>query len=83
MEITAATPGSSVTIKLDFMEPIESHNTTLFTLTPNGTGTDVVWRMSGPNNYLSKVMTTFMSMDKMVGGDFERGLQQLKVISER
>lgn len=83
MEITSATPGSSVTIKLDFMEPFESHNTTVFALTPNGTGTDVVWTMSGPNNYLSKVMTTFMSMDKMVGGDFERGLQQLKTISER
>ncbi len=83
MEITRANPSSGVTIKLDFMEPFESHNTTVFTLTPNGMGTDVVWAMSGPAPYITKLMTTFVSMDKMVGGDFERGLQQLKAVSER
>lgn len=83
MEITDATPSSSVTIKLDFLTPIESHNTTVFTMTPTATGTDVIWKMSGPANYMTKVMTTFASMDKMVGGDFERGLQQLKTLSEK
>jgi len=83
MEIVESTPSSGVTIKLDFQEPIESHNTTVFTLTPNGTGTDVTWTMSGPSNYLSKLMSTVVSMDKMVGGDFERGLQQLKAVAEQ
>lgn len=83
MEITEAAPPSRVTIKLDFMAPMEAHNTTVFTLSPSGAGTEVVWSMSGPSNYLSKLMTTFVSMDKMVGGDFERGLQQLKAVSER
>lgn len=83
MEITGSTPASNVTIKLDFMEPFESHNTTVFTLTPSGGGTDVTWTMSGPSPYISKVMSTFMSMDKMIGGDFEKGLQQLKALSEK
>lgn len=83
MEITGSTPASNVTIKLDFMEPFESHNTTVFTLTPSGGGTDVTWSMSGPSPYISKVMSTFMSMDKMIGGDFEKGLQQLKALSEK
>ncbi|MBP6773814.1 MAG: SRPBCC family protein [Gemmatimonadaceae bacterium] len=83
MEITEATPSTSVTIKLDFLTPIEAHNVTVFTMTPTSTGTDVSWKMSGPSPYMTKVMTTFVSMDKMVGGDFERGLQQLKTLSEK
>ena len=34
MEISGSTPSSSVTIKLDFLTPFESHNTTVFTLAP-------------------------------------------------
>lgn len=83
MEITGSTPSSAVNIKLDFLKPFESHNTTVFTLTPNGGGTDVTWTMSGPSPYMSKLMTTFVSMDKMVGGDFEKGLAQLKAVSEK
>ena len=83
MEITGTTPSSSVTIKLDFLKPFESHNTTVFTLTPTASGTDVTWTMSGPATYMTKVMTSFVSMDKMVGGDFERGLQQLKAVAEK
>ncbi|MBL0170336.1 MAG: SRPBCC family protein [Gemmatimonadaceae bacterium] len=83
MEITGSTPATSVTIKLDFLSPFESHNTTVFTLTPNANGTDVTWTMSGPSTYMTKIMTSFVSMDKMVGPDFERGLQQLKTVSEK
>ena len=83
MEITNATPSSNVTIKLDFNEPFESHNTTTFALAPAAAGTDVTWTMTGPSNYMSKVMSVFMSMDKMIGGDFEKGLAQLKAVSEK
>ena len=34
--------------------------------------------MTGPNTYLSKVMSVFVSMDRMVGPDFEAGLTNLK-----
>jgi hypothetical protein len=83
MEITGSTPSTNVTIKLDFLKPFESHNTTVFTLTPAASGTDVTWTMSGPATYMTKIMTSFVSMDKMVGGDFERGLQQLKAVAEK
>jgi len=83
MEITGATPSSNVTIKLDFMEPFESHNMTVFSLAPTASGTDVTWTMSGPSPYMSKLMAVFMSMDKMIGGDFEMGLAQLKAVSEK
>ncbi len=83
MEISGSTPSSSVTIKLDFLTPFESHNTTVFTLAPTASGTDVTWTMSGPSTFVTKVMSTFVSMDKMIGPDFERGLQQLKAVSEK
>ena len=83
MEITGSTPSSNVTIKLDFTEPFAAQNTTTFNLVPTGTGTDVTWTMAGPQPYMSKVMSVFMSMDKMIGGDFEKGLQQLKAVSEK
>lgn len=77
MTITESVPVSKVVIALDFIEPMAANNITTFELTPSGEGTEVVWRMEGRNNYLSKLMTTFVSMEKLVGPDFERGLSQL------
>jgi hypothetical protein len=48
-----------------------------------GARTAVVWRMKGPSPYLSKVMNRFVSMDRIIGGDFEQGLSQLKTLSEQ
>jgi hypothetical protein len=39
--------------------------------------------MYGPNVFLGKVMQVFMNMDKMVGTDFEAGLQSLKARVEK
>ncbi len=83
MTIKASTPPSDVTIALDFLTPIESHNVTTFMLTPADGGTDVLWSMKGNADYVTKLMTMFASMDRMVGPDFERGLQQLKAVVER
>ena len=82
MEITAQTPESSLTIKLDFLRPFEAHNITTFTLTATGTGTSVRWQMAGPNTFMGKVMSVFMNMDTMIGGDFERGLEKLTRTAE-
>jgi hypothetical protein len=38
--------------------------------------------MTGKNGFLGKAMCMFMSMDKMVGGDFEKGLANLKAAAE-
>jgi len=82
MEITAASPGSKVTIKLDFLKPFEGHNTAEFTLEPKGEFTNVTWAILGPVPYVMKVMCIFFSMDKMLGKDFETGLSNMKAIAE-
>jgi uncharacterized protein YndB with AHSA1/START domain len=77
MEITSVSAPSRVTIKLDFIRPFEAHNTAEFSLEPRGAGTQVTWSMHGPQPFMGKVMSVFMSMDAMVGKDFERGLGNL------
>ena len=82
MTILESTPPSKILIKLEFMKPFESLCETTFTFAPDGTKTDVSWDMTGSNNFMSKVMQVFVSMDKMVGGDFEKGLENLKRATE-
>lgn len=83
MEITDATPPSKITIKLDFVKPLEGHNTAEFTLEPKGDATNVTWLMYGPSPYIAKVMGVFVSMDKMIGSDFEAGLANMKAVAEK
>jgi len=82
MTVTAATPGRQVTLRLDFLAPMKATNIAEFTLQPEGDGTQVTWAMSGQNNYLSKLMQVFFSMDRMVGDDFAAGLANLKSLAE-
>ncbi len=83
MEITASVPATAIVLKLDFLKPFEAHNMVNFTLTPVADGTQIVWRMEGNNNFISKIMQVFMDMDKMVGPDFEAGLANLKAAAEK
>jgi uncharacterized protein YndB with AHSA1/START domain len=83
MEIADASPPSRVMIKLDFIKPIEGHNTAEFTLDPKGDSTNVTWSMYGPNAYIAKVIGVFASMDRMIGKDFETGLANMKAVAER
>ena len=82
MKITDSQPSSRVTIALDMMRPLETHNTVEFTLVPKGNATDVTWTMQGPVPYIAKIIHVFFNMDRMVGDDFETGLVSLKVAAE-
>ncbi|MDH3451087.1 MAG: SRPBCC family protein [Gammaproteobacteria bacterium] len=83
MEIAESVPPSKVALELDFEVPFEAHNVVEFTLQPEGGATRVTWSMQGPNNYLSKLMQVFVSMDSLVGTDFEAGLANLKAVAEK
>ena len=83
MEITEPTPPNKVIIKLDFIKPFEGHNITEFTLEPQGDSTQLTWLMHGPTPFISKIMQVFVSMDSMIGKDFEAGLANLKALSEK
>lgn len=83
MEITESVPSSKVTLDLHFLKPIEARNTTEFTLADQGGTTTVTWAMYGPSPFISKLMGLLMSMDEMLGGDFEAGLASLKTVAEK
>lgn len=83
LEITAVQPARQVVMKLDFLKPFEAHNRAEFSLKPEGGMTRVTWVMQGPSPYLSKLMGLVFNMDRMVGQDFEAGLNNLKTLAEQ
>jgi len=78
MEIVETNPPNRVTLNLAFSRPFKAENVTDFTMEPAAGGTQVTWAMHGKNSFVSKLMSVFMSMDKLVGKDFEEGLANLK-----
>lgn len=83
MEITDSAPANHVTIKLDFIRPFEHHDITEFTLEPQDSATRVMWTMQSQSSYSAKLIGVFVNMDKLIGGDFELGLANLKAVSEK
>ncbi len=82
MTITESRPGELVRFQLDFKKPMAGTNTAEFTFKPEGDKTVVTWSMSGHNNFMAKAVGLVINCDKMVGGQFEKGLADLKTIVE-
>jgi hypothetical protein len=82
MTVTESHPHDLIGIKLDFVRPFEDTCDVAFAFAPEAERTVVTWSMSGHKNFISKAVCMFMDMDKMVGGDFEKGLAQLKTVAE-
>ena len=82
MTLTESRVSDLIRIKLEFMKPFAATNTTEFSFKPDGNQTVVTWSMFGENNFMAKAFGLLMNMDKMVGGDFEKGLAQLKSVME-
>ena len=82
MEIMESHPADRIKIKLEFIEPFPATNTTEFTFKPLGDATEVTWNMTGANDFMGKAFCLVMNMDKMVGGDFEKGLANMKAVAE-
>jgi hypothetical protein len=82
MTILESRPSSLIRIKLEFMRPFKATNECEFTFNAEGRGTEVTWSMTGHNNFMFKAFGLFMSMDKMLGREFEKGLESMKAIVE-
>lgn len=83
MRITESASPSQVKLDLDMLTPFAASNKVEFTLVPRGGGTELTWAMQGSSPFMMRVMGVFFSTDKMVGGEFEKGLANLKRIIER
>lgn len=79
MTILESRPHELIRIKLEFFKPFKGLNTTEFTFTPTGDRqTRVTWSMQGPKNFLAKALHMLCSMEKMIGGQYEKGLANLQ-----
>lgn len=83
LEIIESIAPSRVVVQLDFITPFEGHNKATFTLQPVAGGTQVVWVMDGPVAFIPKVVSIFVSMDKMIGKDFEDSLEGLRSVADK
>src|SRR5262245_11453739 len=82
MTITESRPNDLIRVKLEFFKPFAATNTAEFTFKPEGSQTSVTWSMFGENNFIAKAIHLVMNMDKMIGGQFEKGLASMKSAAE-
>jgi len=78
-EITKIIPGKRIEGELRFLKPWKSTSDCYFDVAEAADkSTKVTWGFKGKNKFPMSIMMLFMSMDKMVGKDFEEGLATLK-----
>lgn len=78
MTITESRPSEFIQLRLDFLKPFKVTNTVEFAFAPEGSGSHVVWKMTGTKGFAFKLFGLLVNIDKMVGGDFEKGLTTMK-----
>jgi hypothetical protein len=82
MEIVSSSP-ERIEVRLTFEKPWKATNRVVFELAPSGeTATDVTWRMTGRTTGFASLFSRVVSMDRLVGKDFEKGLARMKTTAE-
>lgn len=82
MEVVGSTP-EAVDVRLTFLRPMRSTSDVVFDIVPAAEGTAVTWTMTGEQKGVMAVLGRVVSMDRLLGKDFERGLARLKDAAER
>ena len=82
MTITDSRPNELVRFRLEFVKPFKAVNTAEFMFKPEGNRTVVTWTMSGTNNFMAKAVGLFINCERMVGGQFEQGLANMRAVVE-
>jgi hypothetical protein len=80
--IVETKPSEWVRMKLEFYRPFCGVNDVEFTFVPDGVDTIVTWSMVGKLNFMARLIGIFISMEKMCGNSFEKGLADVKSIVE-
>ena len=82
MTLVESRAGERVRILVEFARPMAGETTSEFMFTDDRGRTAVTWSMHGRNGLMARAVCLFMDMDKMLGGDLEKGLARLKSVSE-
>jgi len=83
-EISKLDENRRIETDIRFLKPWKSESTGFFDVVDEGSNTTkVVWGFSGKHKVPVNVMMMFMNMDKLVGKDFDEGLNDLKTLLEK
>jgi carbon monoxide dehydrogenase subunit G len=82
MTITESRLNELVRARLDFFKPFAGVGEAEYAFKNEGNKTVVSWTMTGKKVFITKAIGIFISMDRMLGGQFEAGLANLKAIVE-
>jgi hypothetical protein len=83
-EILKIIDGERIDYEIRFLKPFKSTSWAYITTTAVAENqTRVHWEFNGKMKYPTNLMLLFMNMEKMVGGDLDKGLQNLKSILEK
>jgi hypothetical protein len=80
--IIESRPSELIRVQLEFVRPFAATSIAEFTFKPEGERTAVTWSLNGHNNFIAKAMGLVVNTDRMIGGDFETGLAQMKSAAE-
>ena len=82
-EILKIVEGERIDFELRFIKPFESTQAAYMTTQTVGANqTEVKWGFDGEMRYPMNLMLLFMDFEKLIGEDFQEGLQNLKTILE-
>lgn len=76
--VVESNPVRSVKTRITYTKPMEMSQLSEMSLTPVEEGTKVKWSVDGHNGFIFRLVGVFVNVDKMVGGEFEKGLAKLK-----
>lgn len=80
VEIMAINPNDSVELRLTMTKPFMAENKIIYKLMTVENGTVFTWAMEGDGGFLGKLMSVFIDCDKMIGGEFSKGISNLKTL---
>lgn len=83
-EIKGVVPNKRIDYELRFKRPQECVGQAYMTTdSVSASQTNVKWGFNGTMNYPMNLMLLMMNMDKMLGGDLQTGLDNLKILLEK
>jgi hypothetical protein len=82
MTVVESQASRKVVMRLEFLKPFVATNTAEFSIESVGPVTNVTWAMTGTCGFVHKLCGLVFNSDKMVGGEFAKGLASLKSLVE-
>jgi len=76
--IDESVPNVRVKTNVVYYKPMAMTQVAYFTVNESNGASTVQWSVEGHNNLIGRIMCIFVSLDKMVGPNFEMGLKKLK-----